>query len=47
MMWLSEVAGFGAGGVVFQCDNTNNTVHECALSQVGTHADMTLDIART
>ena len=27
------------------CDNAHSCVHECALSQVGTHPEIALDVA--
>ena len=40
---LSGESGHGAGCLVSQWGSTI----KCALSQVGTHPDMTLDVART
>ena len=41
-MWLSRISGYGAGLAVEQY----NKVGMSALSQVGTHPDVTLDVAK-
>ena len=45
-MWLSRAWGHGAGTVA-AIELVLEDGHESALSEVGTHPDMTLDVART
>ena len=42
-----KIEGHGAGRLVSQLGQHYEVANECALSQVGTHPGMTLDVART
>ena len=45
-MWYSEISVHAVGGMIFY-GAAELGYHECALSQVDPHPDMTLDVART
>ena len=45
-MWLSGMSGYDAGGVASQLGTIKSPTCNCAQLQVGTHPDMTLDVAR-
>ena len=44
---MTGVLGHSSGGLVSLVGTAVESDHECALLQIGTHPDMTLDVART